>query len=304
MKTTTMRRRRTNRRAGTGCVIIVTRPQERSLFSRWYVGRKIKPQQTVCHRCYALNWPEDVFALWRNWVLTEGPKLDSRRTCAGLAHAHRWARPPRRKTRERAFIKGCHKRGSTTPLGRSAKAATAVVRFWGCSQIRRRVREELSGSDALYWEQVVPRTGDDGVLHEIRRGRGRLGRRVHHGGVGHGRTPVSRGRRACGATTGVKGPRTVSRASRSTDGLGVPRSCLDAGRRSVWLGRGALVKALSESVVDVLKDMLHCDSNLRPSASECVMRLQAAMRPATAKVEEAPRNAGPSASDYRRGSLW
>mmetsp|Transcript_7324 Transcript_7324/g.21778 ORF Transcript_7324/g.21778 Transcript_7324/m.21778 type:complete len:2162 (-) Transcript_7324:11-6496(-) len=73
-------------------------------------------------------------------------------------------------------------------------------------------------------------------------------------------------------------------------GLGVPRRCLDAGPAPGLKAsrRGALVKALSEPVVDVLKDMLHCDSNLRPSASECVIRLQAAMRPATAKVEEAP----------------
>ena len=56
-------------------------------------------------------------------------------------------------------------------------------------------------------------------------------------------------------------------------GLGVPRRCLDAGPAPGLKAsrRGALVKALSEPVVDVLKDMLHCDSNLRPSASECVI---------------------------------
>jgi len=72
-------------------------------------------------------------------------------------------------------------------------------------------------------------------------------------------------------------------------GLGVPLQCLDAGPAPGLKAcrRGALVTALSESVVEVLRDMLHCDVGKRPGAAQCVARLQAAMRPRTAPAPEA-----------------
>ena len=198
------------------------------------------------------------------------------------------------KTRERAFYRGMRRKDDLQRAWDDPQRPSLRLCDFGAA----RKLEDVSGKSCLdltYYIgriEVVPRTREmrwrprrNGVAVDV------WGAACITAEASHGRTPVSRGRRACGVTTGVEGPRTVSRASRSVlDGVGRARRCLDAGPAPGLKAsrRGRLGEGLSESVVDVLKDMLHCDSNLRPSASECVIRLQAAMRPATAKIEEAP----------------
>ena len=203
----------------------------------WREDVKIKPQQTVSAPvlCFELAGSTCLEAL-EELGPAEGLCVGLTSDRCGLgSRPFAGHRPPRRQAEGSALSRDATK--ISAGIGTDPARLLKIVRLRATARkARGRAAGRLSGSDPLYWEQMVPSTGDDGVLHEGQRGRGRLGARgVHYRRASYGRTALPWGRREHAVlrrVSRVLGP-FPEQVGQYLMGLGVPDAAWTRGRRRV-----------------------------------------------------------------------